>query len=300
MIGNSIRIVLLGAWIMLTGWYVVRQVAPELGLVRESDTKATLAARLNKVQHYVLLWRPQPTHAAQRIGTCSLGATLDDVGVRLETQIEITNTRFLPGERLLRQALDGTARSGIKLRMDEMLDAGMRLRRVEVAGNVFGVPFSAEGPVDHRGLALTWSAGGSTGSRLVPEVRPQRVAGGELSAGLPAGLTLGARFINRVSTIDPSRLKLATKEAVFVVTGLKPMRTAVGMTNLLEVEMSLGGRRMAILYCDTRGAVHRQELIDAGLILELTHVTDQFGRQIWPILLTPEVRVDLPGNEGFQ
>jgi hypothetical protein len=300
MIGNGIRLTLFAVWIMLTGWYVVRQVAPDIGLVTESDPKATLAARLGKVQHYVLLWKSQPTHAAEKVGTCSLGATIDDVGVRMETQIDITNTRFLPGERLLRQALDGRARAGIRLRMDEMLDANMRLRRVEVAGNVFGVPFSAEGPVDHTGLNLTWSAAGSSGKRLIPEVRPQRVAGGELSAGLPAGLSVGSRFITRISSIDPTRLKLATKEAVFVVTGMARMRTAVGMADLLEVEMHVDGRRMAILHCDTRGAVHRQELIDAGLILELTHVTDQYGRQIWPSTVVVQPQIELGGPESFQ
>lgn len=298
MIGNAIRIALFAAWILVTGWYIVRQVAPDIGLVTESDPKATLAARLGKVQHYVLLWKPQPTHAAERIGECSLGATLDDVGVRMETQIDITNTRFLPGERLLRQALDGRARSGIRLRMDELLDANMRLRRVEVAGNVFGVPFNAEGPVDHRGLNLTWTAAGSSGTRLIPEVRPQRLAGNELSAGLPAGLTVGSRFVTRISSIDPTRLKLATKDAVFVATGMARMRTAAGMADLIEVEMSVDGRRMAVLHCDTRGAVHRQELLDAGLILELTYVTDQYGRQIWPAPQVPQVRIDVSGPEN--
>ncbi|MBN8526267.1 MAG: hypothetical protein J0M02_13115 [Planctomycetes bacterium] len=297
MIGNGIRLVLFAAWVMLTGWYVARQVAPDMGLVTESDPKASLAARLNKVQHYVMLWRPQPTHAAQKVGTCSLGATTDDVGVRMETQIDITNTRFLPGERLLRQALDGRARSGVRLRMDELLDANMRLRRVEIAGNVFGTAFNAEGPVDHRGLSLTWTAAGSSGSRLIPEVRPQRLAGGELSAGLPAGLAVGSRFTTRISSIDPARLKLATKEAVFVVTGMAHMRTAAGETDLLEVEMSLDGRRMAVLHSDRRGAVHRQELLDAGIILELTHVTDQFGRQIWPAPTTPHVQIEIDGPE---
>lgn len=297
MIGNGIRIALFAAWVALTGWYVVRQVAPDMGLVAESDPKATLAARLNKVQHYVMLWRPQPTHAAQRVGTCSLGATVDDVGVRLETQVDITNTRFLPGERLLRQALDGRARTGIRLRLDEYLDANVRLRRIEVAGNVFGVSFSAEGPVDHRGLHLAWKAAGSGGSQLIPEVRPQRLSGGELAAGLPAGLVVGSRFTTRISSIDPTRMKLATREAVFVATGLSRMRTAAGATELLEVEMSLDGRRTAVLHCDRRGAVHRQELLDAGLILELTHVTDQFGRRIWPAPLVPQVEIDLGAPE---
>lgn len=293
MIGHGIRITLFAIWIMLTGWYVARQVAPDIGLVAESDPRASLAARLNKVQHYVMLWRPQPTHAAQRVGSCTLGATIDDVGVRLETQVDIANTRFLPGERLLRQALDGRAGAGIRLRLDEMLDANMRLRRIEVAGNVFGMSFTAEGPVDHRGLHLAWKAAGASGSQLVPEVRPQRMSGGELAAGLPAGLVVGSRFTTRISSIDPARLKLATREAVFIVSGMAHMRTAAGNTDLLTVEMSLDGRRTAVLHCDRRGAVHRQELLDAGLILELTHVTDQFGRRIWPAPLLPQVDIDL-------
>lgn len=284
MLGNVIRIGVLAAWLGLTGWYVLRQVLPDLGLVAESDPRVSLAARLNRVQHYALLWRPQPTSAAERVGTCSMGVYTDDVGVRLETQVDITRTRFLPGERMLRQAVGGTARAGIRLRLDEMLDANMRLRGVDVAGNVFGVPFSAEGPVDHGGLRLTWKAAGTTGTRIIPEVRPDRVSGGELASGLPAGLKPGQQFSTRISTIDPTRLRLATKEAVFVVLERVQYRTAAGNADLLEVEMRMEGRRFALLRCDDRGTVHRQELIDAGMILDLTHIADQYGKQIWPPL----------------
>ncbi len=282
MLGNAVRIALLAAWIGMTGWYLVRQVLPDLGLVAESDPRSELATRLNKVQHYALLWRPQPTFAAERVGTCSMGVFTDDVGVRLETQIDITRTRFLPGESMLRQAVGGSARSGIRLRLDEMLDANMRLRAIEIAGNVFSVPFSAEGPVDHTGLRLTWKAAGTSGTRIIPEVRPERVTGGDLTASLPAGLQVGQQFSNRISTLDPTRLRMATKEAVFIVLGRVQHRTAAGNADLLEVEMRLDGRRFAILRCDDRGAVHRQELLDAGLMLDLVHVDDQFGRQIWP------------------
>ena len=275
MIGNTIRIALLAAWLGMTGWYVARQVLPDLGLAAETDPRATLAARLNK-------WRAQPTHAATQVGTCSMGVFTDDVGVRLETQLDITKTRFLPGETMLRNAIGGTPRSGIRLRLDELLDANMRLRGIDVSGNVFGVPFSAEGPVAHDGLRLTWKAAGSTGTRVIPEVRPERVSSGELTAGLPAGLKPGQRFSTRISTLDPTRLRLATKESLFVVLERSQQRTAAGNADLLEVEMRVEGRRFALLRCDDRGTVHRQELLDAGLILELTEVTDQFGKRLWP------------------
>ena len=297
MLGNVVRIALLAAWIGLTGWYILRQVLPDLGLVAESDPKVALATRLNKVQRYALLWRPQPTHAAERVGTCSMGVFTDDVGVRLETQIDITRTRWLPGERMLRQAIGGNARSGIRLRMDEMLDANMRLRAIDVAGSVFGVAFSAEGPVDHNGLRLTWKAAGTSGTRIIPEVRPDRVAGGDLTANLPAGLKVGQQFSNRISTLDPTRLRLATKEAVFVVLGRVQHRTAAGNADLLEVEMRLDGRRFALLRCDDRGAVHRQELLDAGMILELTRVDDQYYRQIWPSTPVPDAPPPIPMSE---
>jgi hypothetical protein len=284
MIGNLVRIAVLAAWIGMTGWYVLRQVLPDLGLATETDSKASVAVRMNRLQHYNLLWRPQPTHAAEMVGTCSMGAFTDDVGVRLETQIEITSTRFLPGERMLREAIGGNSK-GIRLNLDEMLDSNMRLRGIEVAGSVFGVPFSAEGPVDHSGLRLAWKAAGASGTRIIPEVRPDRVTGGELSADLPAGLKVGRSFTTRISTIDPTRLRLATKEAVFIVLGRVPHRTAAGMTDLLEVEMRLDGRRFALLRCDDRGVVHRQDLLDAGLILDLTHITDQFGKKLWPVIV---------------
>jgi len=286
MLGNLLRIALLAAWIGMMGWYVLHQVLPDLGLVAESDPKIALAARLNRVQHYALLWKPQPTSAAERVGTCSLGVFTDDVGVRLETQLDITRTRFLPGEHMLRRVIGGNSRAGIKLRLDELLDANMRLRGLDVSGSVFGVPFTAEGPVDHGGLRLTWKAAGQSGTRIIPEVRPERVSGGDLTAGLPAGLKPGQQFSNRISTIDPTRLRLATKEAVFVVLEKVQHRTAAGMAELLEVEMRLDGRRFAILRCDQEGTVFRQELLDAGLILDLTQIADQFGRQIWPVAAT--------------
>ncbi len=282
MLGNVLRLAVLASWLGLTGWYVMRQVLPDLGLIAESDPRVSLADRLNRVQHYALLWRPQPTSAAERVGTCSMGVFSDDVGVRLETQVDIISTRFLPGARMLRQAVGGTSR-GIRLRLDEMLDASMRLRGIDVTGNVFGVPFTAEGPVDHTGLRLTWKAAGTSGTRLIPEVRPDRVSGGDLTSNLPAGLKPGQQFSNRISTIDPTRLRLATKEAVFVVLERVQHRTAAGIAELIEVEMRLDGRRFAVLRCDDRGAVHRQELLDAGMILDLTHVSDEFGKQIWPL-----------------
>lgn len=289
MIGNLIRLVVLAAWIGMTGWYVLRQVLPDLGLTAETDSKASVAVRMNRVQHYNLLWRAQSTHAAERVGTCSMGAFNDDVGVRLETQIDITRTRFLPGERMLREAIGGSGK-GIRLRLDEMLDANMRLRGIDVSGNVFGVPFSAEGPVDHNGLRLTWKAAGISGTRIIPEVHPERVTGGELSADLPAGLQVGQNFSTRISTVDPTRLRLATKEAVFIVLGRVPHRTAAGMADLLEVEMRLDGRRFSLLRCDDHGVVHRQDLLDAGLILDLTHVSDQFGKKLWPVAAAEAAR----------
>jgi hypothetical protein len=282
MLGNVVRVAVLSAWIGLTGWYVLRQVLPDLGLVAETDPRVSLAARLDRVQHYSLLWRPQPASAAERVGTCSMGVFTDDVGLRLETQVNITSTRFLPGERMLRQAVGGNATGGIRLRLDEMLDANLRLRAIEVSGSVFDVPFSAEGPVDYAGLNLTWKAAGSSGTRLIPEVRPDRVSGGELAAGLPAGLKPGQQFSTRISTIDPTRLRLATKEAVFLVLGRLQQRTAAGQADLLEVEMRMDGRRFALLRCDDRGLVYRQELLDAGMVLDLTRVADQFGEQLWP------------------
>ena len=282
MFGIAIRVAIIAGWLALTGWYVVRQTFPELGMSQQADAKAALAARLGKVQHYTILWKPQPTHAAEKVGTCSLAALNDDVGFRLETQLDLDNTRFLPGERMLRHAMGGTAKAGIRLRLDELLDANMRLRAVEVAGNVFGQSFSAEGPVDHLGLRLTWKAAGTEGTRIIPEVRPERLSGSELSANLPTGLKTGDRFTTRISSLDPTRMRLATKDAVFSVTGSGMQRTAAGMALLLDVEMVVDGRRFALLRCDARGAVHRQELVDAGLILDLTRVTNQYGREIWP------------------
>ena len=286
MIGNVIRVALLAAWIGMTGWYLMRQVLPDFGLASDTDSLATLAANINTVQHYNLLWKPQPTHAAERVGTCSMGVLTDDVGLRLETQVDITNTRFLPGNSMLRKAVGGNRLAGIRLRLDEMLDAGMRLRALEVTGSLFGVPFSAEGPVDHRGLNLVWKAAGSTGTRLIPEVRPDRVSGGEMIAGLPAGLKSGQSFTTRISTIDPTRLRLATKDAVFLALDRIPTRTAAGNANLLEVEMRVDGRRFALLRCDDKGRVLRQEMLDAGLILELSRIADEFGTQTWPVDLT--------------
>ncbi len=282
MFGIAIRIGIVACWLALSGWYIVRHTFPELGMSQQADAKAALAARLGKVQHYSILWKPQPTHAAEKVGTCSLAALNDDVGFRLETQLDLSNTRFLPGERMLRQAVGGTAKAGIRLRLDEMLDANLRLRAIEVAGSVFGQTFSAEGPVDHLGLRLTWKAAGTEGTRIIPEVRPERLSGSELSANLPAGLKSGDRFTTRISSLDPVRMRLATKDAVFTVTGSGMQRTAAGMAMLLDVEMMVDGRRFALLRCDDRGAVHRQELVDAGLILDLTRVTNQYGREIWP------------------
>ena len=105
-------------------------------------------------------------------------------------------------------------------------------------------------------------------------------------SGLPAGLKSGQSFTTRISTIDPTRLRLATKDAVFLALDRIPTRTAAGNANLLEVEMRVDGRRFALLRCDDKGRVLRQEMLDAGLILELSRIADQFGKQTWPVDLT--------------
>ncbi|HAT11195.1 MAG TPA: hypothetical protein DCS97_11535 [Planctomycetes bacterium] len=285
--GLILRLCILLAWVALTGTHIARHVLPDLGLVPTSDPRSTLAGRIGKVQHYTLLWKPTAVSAAERVGTCALSALADDVGLRLETELDIANTRFVPGGRLIRRAIGGRMQDGIRLRMAELLDASLRLRGIEVSGQVFGIAFEAEGPVDHRGLDLTWKAASTQGSMLLAEVRPERVAGGDLTAGLPPGLKVGGRFTTRISTLDPVRLRLATREAVFTVMKRAETRTAAGPRDLLEVEMQLDGRLFARLWCDDDGTVHRQELSDLGLALELRRITDASGAELWPTPAPP-------------
>jgi hypothetical protein len=287
MTGLLLRLCILLAWVALTGTHIARHVLPDLGLVPTSDPRSTLAGRIGKVQHYNLLWKPTAVSAAERVGACELSAVADDIGLRLETELDISNTRFVPGGRLLRRAIGGRMQDGIRLRMAELLDAGLRLRGIEVSGQVFGIPFEAEGPVDHRGLDLKWKAASTQGAILLAEVRPERVAGGDLTAGLPPGLKVGGRFTTRISTLDPVRLRLATREAVFNVLGRTSQRTAAGAKDLLEVEMQLDGRRFALLWCDEAGTVYRQELTDLGLALELRRITDTAGAELWPVPAPP-------------
>lgn len=283
MLGNTLRLAIAALWLGLTGWYLVRYALPDMGLLGRGDPSAAFSQRVDQVQHYAVLWRPKPDAEPKRIGGCAIGALTDDVGIRLQTQLEITETSFIPGVQLIRKAIGGKRSAGIRLRLDEMLDANMRLTRVEVSGAVFGIPFSADGPVDHRGLDLKWKAGDANGTRLIPEVRPERVSGGELAGGLPARLKAGDTFTTRISSIDPARMRLATKEAVFQVSGPSAHRTAAGQDGLVEVEMRVDGRRFAILHADATGTVHRQELADGGIAIELTHMTDAFGRRTWPV-----------------
>lgn len=281
-VGVIVRAAILLCWIGLTGAHVARYVLPELGLVTQADPAATIAARMERTFQYRLDWRASPAVAWAKVGTCMVGHASDDVGVRSFTEIDITDTRMIPGVKLIRKALGAVGRGGVRLHIDQLLDSRLRLHAVDVSGQLFGTVFSASGPVDHRGLDLTWKAGGQGGSLLVPEIRPERIAGGELAMGLPAGLRPGGRFSVAITSIDPTRMRLATKTAVFNVTARAPDETAAGPVELCEVEMRVDNRLVARLWCDDTGTVQRQELADQGLRLELTRITDAEGKQQWP------------------
>lgn len=280
-LGLVLRALLLVGWIGITGTHVARYLLPGLGLVTAADPAATINPRMDRTFRYRLDWRASPATAWAKVGTCAVGNDSEDAGVRSFTEIEVTDTRMIPGVKLIRKALGAVGRGGIRLRIDQLLDARLRLHQVEVAGSIFGTDFSASGPVDHRGLDLTWKAGKQGGTMLIPEVRPDRIAGGELAMGLPAGLQPGARFSVSISSIDPTRLRLATKVAVFNVVAQATGDTAGGPALLSEVEMRLDNRLVARLWCDSAGTVHRQELADQGLRLELVQINSTDGQR-WP------------------
>lgn len=280
--GIAIRVVILVAWVGLSGTHLAHHLLPGLGLVPQADSASTMASRLDRTYRYRLNWRPSPAAEWAKVGTCAVGWAGDDVGARTFTEIDVTDTRMIPGVKLIRQAIGATAR-GLRIRIEQLLDSSLRLRSVEVSGQVFGIRIDASGPVDHRGLTLNWKAGGHEGVQVVPEVRPERVSGSELAMGLPPGLKSGARFSTTISTIDPTRMRLATKTAVFSVVGLAPGGTAGGTADLREVEMRVEDRLTARLWCDEAGVVHRQEIADQGLQLSLEGIYDVLGQKQWPV-----------------
>lgn len=283
MLMNGLRIGIIAVWLLVTGTQAARHLVPGLGLATTTEPGAALAARMGRTHQYALLWQRSPGAAATQVGTCTQTADMDDVGVRLDTVIDITDTAFIPGQVVLRRALGGQRQAGIRLGMTELLDASLRLRGIEVSGQVFGVAFSAEGPVDHRGLDLAWNAGGRSGKTLLAEVRPERTAGADLAVGLPRGLNSGDRFTIPVSSLDAARLRLSSRLAYFTVGSTAVRRTAGGDMALMQVEMEVDGRRFATLWCDGEGTVYRQELSDSGLALELRSIAAGPSRDpLWP------------------
>jgi len=282
-LGNLIRLLVLAAWLAVTGVFVHQRLG--LGHTPAGDPGAVLERRIDRTLVYDLSWRPSQTAAWERSGSCRVGARNDDAGLRATTEIVITNQRLIPGAQLIKQFLGapgGAASRDIQLRLDQLLDTRMRLRGIELEGRLFGVPFSGKGMVDHRGLQLDWKAADKEGSNLLPDVRDDPVSGGELAAGLPPGLRPGARFTSRISSIDATRLKIATKDAVFIAHERAPGETAGGVKELLEVEMRVDDRLLATLWCDEEGTVYRQVLHDQGLQLELLRITDASGKRLWP------------------
>lgn len=282
MTGIALRLLLVAAWLALTGWHLAERVLPAWGLAPASDAGAVLAERVGRTLHYAVLWQP-PGQEPLRVGQAVASAIADDIGLRLEVALDLADTRFIPAERLLRRSLGGRARAGIRLRATSQLDATLSLRRIELEGSLFGLPARAAGPVTHEGLRLAWEAAGQQGELLIPEVRPERQAGSELALALPRGLRPGQRFTQRLTALDPVRLRPATAEALFTVRQRARLPTAAGELELNEVEMSLGGRRIATLWADAQGTVHRQELADLGLVLDLQRVIDlSTGTTLWP------------------
>lgn len=283
MVGLTLRLVILAAWLFITGAYVAHQLG--LGLAPSSDAGQVLARQLDRTLVYDLAWRPTPAAAWEKSGACRIGARSEDAGVRSSLEITITNQKVIPGAAYIRKmlgAVGGQASRSLRLRLEQILDSRMRLKAVEIDGTVFGITFTASGPVDHNGLNLRWKTAGQSGTNLLPDVRPEEVAGSELAAGLPAGLKVGARFTTRFASIDPGRLRLATRNAVFTVLAREKQPTAAGEAELLTVEMRVDDRVIATLWCDDAGTVQRQELADQGLRLELARILDETGRELWP------------------
>ncbi|MCS6970554.1 MAG: hypothetical protein RMM29_09255 [Planctomycetota bacterium] len=281
MLGIAVRLLILAAWLALSGWHVADRLLPAWGLVPASDPASVLAERVGTVQHYAIHWRGSDG-GERRIGQCLSSAIADDIGLRLETALEVTDTRGIPAERWLRRALGGRGRHGIRLHLASQLDARLRLRRVEGEGSLFGLAVRGEGEVDGRGLRLRWQAGEASGELLLPEIRPELLAGSDLGFGLPRGLRPGQRFTQRLATIDYLQLRPRLGEAVFSVRGREALATAAGELPLLVVDMELDGRRFATLWADERGIVYRQQLVELPLALSLLRITDSFGQQRWP------------------
>jgi hypothetical protein len=285
MTGTLVRLALVVCWLGLLGVHAGRHLLPQLGLAPAQDASAILATRLDRGLTYELRWTPAAGREAVRVGTCRVSAERDDVGFRTSSDIVITDLRFVPGIAALRRVIPGASgKAGVRLRISELLDANYRLRRIEADGSLMGFAFSAEGPVDHRGLDLSWSVGSMKGRHLLAEVRPDRVAGGELSVGLPAGLQPGAAFTSRILSPDPVRMTAGVKTAAFRVEAREPAATAGGEMPLLRVAMQVDGRPAATLWCGDDGTVYRQTMQDGGLELRLLTIDNNLNLQepLWP------------------
>jgi hypothetical protein len=286
MTGLLIRLALIICWLGLTGAHVAQTWLPQLGLAPSQDAGAILKTRLDRGLSYDLLWTPAPGREAELVGTCRIETTTDDVGFRIASDIQLTNLHFVPGLDAVRRFLPGAKRSGgVRLRVTELLDANQRLRAIEADGNLLGIAFSATGPVDHRGYDVAWKAGGAEGRHLLAQIRPEQVAGGELSVGLPAGLKPGMSFTSRMLAPDPVRMTATMKTAAFTVAEPERVRTRAGQMQLMPVTMQIDGRRTATLWADAQGVVYRQLSHDQGLELVLTRIDADVaagGRQVWP------------------
>lgn len=281
--GTALRLAIVAAWLSVTGVFVVHRLG--LGSEPPADPAGLLAGRLDRTLVYELRWRPAATAPWELSGTTKVGARHEDIGIRTSTDVLITNQRVIPGARYLRHLLGGLAGNAgrdVRLRFDQILDSHLRLQAVDVDGSVFGIAFSATGPVDHNGLHLDWKAGGQSGSSTFAEVRPEVVTGGDFAVGLPAGLEPGRRFSSRFNSLEPGQLRLATKVAVYIVGARERTQTAAGEADLLRVEMRVEDRPLANLWCDAEGTVHHQELADQGLRLDLVRIDDAFGHELWP------------------
>ncbi|MEK7414705.1 MAG: hypothetical protein AAB263_15435 [Planctomycetota bacterium] len=286
MLGNALRVSLLLGWLAFTGYHVARHILPDLGLAPQRDPQTVLAANLGNTYHYALTWQPDASKPAIPVGTAYMASATDDVGIKLTTVMKIRDAAFVPGYKLLRLWIGGLGKT-IDLRIEEDLDASLRLHAMSVSGQIFGKTFTAEGPVDHRGLTVRWKAGSDAGTTVLPDVKPDRVGGSDFMSNLPSGLNPGDRFSYPISTLDPMHMRLAVKEAVFHVLARAPGKTAAGPAELCEVELHVDGRRSARIWCDDRGLIHHQRIIDLGLELHLTGIDDSLGAPVWPPARVP-------------
>lgn len=262
-------------WLVLLAWQVTPTTLRSLGHIPVGDNARVFAAHHNRQYRYSLY-----NHKAEEIGALQQSLGFRDAFLLLTTAIRVPDLQRLPGLYGLQAVgLDGA----VSLDSTVELDDRKRPLTVTASGTVAGMRGKLEGHFDHQGLSGHYRLSGVAGGDFtIPELRIREATGLQIAMMLPPNLQAHSQFRQQVIGLQAQAPYVALTELVYQVGEQTTITTPGGEMTCMVVSLQDHGPENLRLWCDQQGVIYRAELMNSGLRLELTQISNEAGDELWP------------------